>query len=356
MIGSRLPETLAGRLIPWLEVADNILTGTDDDAVSRRVALSVFVIRVFSAAIAFLSQVLLARMMGDFEYGIFVAVWVAVVILGTVTCIGFPTAVIRFIAKYQETGDTDLLRGTIIGSVGFSVASSTSIAILGATLLYFFQDQVTNYYVAPIFLAAICLPMLALQEVQDGVCRAFNWPGTALMPTYVIRPLMILAMMLIAVLAGYSASAVTAMTATIIATYFASTGQLIALVRKLKRIVPDGPKSYRPREWALVALPIFLIEGFYVLLTSVDILFVSAYMQPENVAIYFAAVKTLALVHFVYFAVKAAAAHRFSANDVMSPGSVPLTRKLPVRLNWSENKVIPPLPRPTGAGPLRRGR
>ena len=312
-IGSRLPEKLARHAQPWLEQADAILDGTDDDAVSKRMALLVFAIRVFSAAIAFLSQVLLARWMGDFEYGVFVGVWVVIVILGTVSCIGLPTAVLRFIGKYRESGDEELLRGTIVGSVSFAFLSSTVIAILGGVFIYIFQGSMTDYYVVPIVFAVICLPMLALQEVQDGVCRAFDWPGTALVPTFIIRPIMILIFMLIALATGFSASAVTAMGVTIIATYLCSTGQFVALILKLKSAVPKGPMQFRMKEWALVALPIFLIEGFYVLLTSVDILFVSALMRPEDVAVYFAAVKTLALVHFVYFAVRAATAHRFSA-------------------------------------------
>ncbi|MBL4892015.1 MAG: lipopolysaccharide biosynthesis protein [Rhizobiaceae bacterium] len=312
-IGSRLPEKLARHAQPWLEQADAILDGMDDDAVSKRMALLVFAIRVFSAAIAFLSQVMLARWMGDFEYGIFVGVWVVIVILGTVSCIGLPTAVLRFIGKYRESGDEELLRGTIVGSVSFAFLSSTVIAILGGVSIYTFQDSMTDYYVVPIVFAVICLPMLALQEVQDGVCRAFDWPGTALVPTFIIRPIMILIFMLIALAMGFSANAVTAMGVTIIATYLCSTGQFVALISKLKSAIPKGPMQFRMKEWVLVALPIFLIEGFYVLLTSVDILFVSALMRPEDVAIYFAAVKTLALVHFVYFAVRAATAHRFSA-------------------------------------------
>ncbi len=62
-----------------------------------------------------------------------------------------------------------------------------------------------------------------------------------------------------------------------------------------------------------IATPIFLVESFYNLLTNVDILFVSYYLAPEDTAVYFATVKTLALAHFVYFSVKAAAAHRFAA-------------------------------------------
>jgi O-antigen/teichoic acid export membrane protein len=40
---------------------------------------------------------------------------------------------------------------------------------------------------------------------------------------------------------------------------------------------------------------------------------VGFFMQPDDVAVYFATVKTLALVHFVYFAVKAGVAQRYAA-------------------------------------------
>jgi O-antigen/teichoic acid export membrane protein len=48
------------------------------------------------------------------------------------------------------------------------------------------------------------------------------------------------------------------------------------------------------------------------MLTNADVIIVGLYLPPEKVAVYFAAAKTMALVHFVYFAVKAAAAQRFS--------------------------------------------
>jgi O-antigen/teichoic acid export membrane protein len=42
--------------------------------------------------------------MGSFEYGIFVLVWVTMVIAGNVSCLGFHTSVIRFIPEYREKG------------------------------------------------------------------------------------------------------------------------------------------------------------------------------------------------------------------------------------------------------------
>ena len=69
-----------------------------------------------------------------------------------------------------------------------------------------------------------------------------------------------------------------------------------------------------------MSLPIFLVESFFFLLTNADVLMVGAYMQPDDVAVYFATVKTLALVHFVYFAVKAGVAQRYAAFTHGDPG------------------------------------
>ena len=190
-----LPKALYKRLAPGFARADAILKGASDSALSQRTAILAFAIRITSAAIAYISQVLMARWMGEFEYGIFVAVWVAFVILGGIGCLGFQTAIIRFISEYRTARDMPHLRGAIRGALGWSFAASSVIAVSGAGLLYLFSGAVTHYYVAPIFLAATCLPMLALQEVQDGVARAFNWPATALGPTFILRPVLLLAAM-----------------------------------------------------------------------------------------------------------------------------------------------------------------
>jgi O-antigen/teichoic acid export membrane protein len=52
------------------------------------------------------------------------------------------------------------------------------------------------------------------------------------------------------------------------------------------------------------------------MLTYVDTLILQAFVGPADVATYYAATKTLALVNFVYYAVSAASAHRFSEYHV----------------------------------------
>lgn len=312
LVPSFVRSRWGGRIDDALSQADSILDGGSDKAIDQRSALFAFAIRVLSAAIAFFSQVVLARWMGSFQYGVFVWIWVAVVIIGSLSCFGYPSIVVRFIPKYRQSNDMNSLRGVILGSKLFAFCSASFFALIGISGIYLFGDSIQSVYVIPFYLAAICLPMLALTETMDGVSRAFSWITLGLSPTFILRPLLILALMFVAVQTRYLATAQTAMTATIIATWLTGAIQLFLLNKKLGATLPSGPRTFHFKMWLKVAAPVFLIEGFFALLTNVDIMIVGFFLDPSKVAVYFAAVKVLALVHFVYFAVKAASAHRIS--------------------------------------------
>ncbi|MEO8667503.1 MAG: lipopolysaccharide biosynthesis protein, partial [Bauldia sp.] len=94
-IAERLPARVAALAVPGANAVDRMLYGADDRAVSQRSVASAFFIRVGSALITYLSQVFLARWMGGHEYGIFVVVWVGAVIVGSLSCLGVQTAVLR---------------------------------------------------------------------------------------------------------------------------------------------------------------------------------------------------------------------------------------------------------------------
>ena len=92
--------------------------------------------------------------------------------------------------------------------------------------------------------------------------------------------------------------------------------QLIQLRRRLRATVPAGPRRYEVRRWLHTSLPILLVWGMYTLLTSTDILVLKQFRPADEVAHYYAAAKTLALVSIIQFAVAAAAGHRFTAHHV----------------------------------------
>lgn len=288
-------------------------TDTGDHAAAQRMALTAFVIRILSAAIAFFSQIVQARIMGEFEYGIFVFVWVLTILIGNLSCLGFHSVVVRFVPQYRTEGAHGSLFGIAVTARIFSMLLATAVAGTGFMVLYFFGQIVENYYVVPIFLALIILPMIALGDVLDGTARANGWSLTALTPTFIIRPTLILIFLFVLMQAGYPPTAITAMIAALGATYATSIGQLVAVSTGMVKRYPSAQRAYNLGAWLKVALPIFFVEGFGYLLTNSDVVVVGLYLQPDEVGIYFAAAKTMALMQFVFFSVKAAAAPRFAS-------------------------------------------
>lgn len=307
-----LPAKAAALLRPLFSRVDQLLSPADEAAVAKRMSLIAFGIRIISAVIALVSQVLLARWMGSFEYGIFVLVWVSMIIAGNLSCLGFHTSIIRYIPEYLEKKLFAELRGIILASRLFSLAVSTAIALAGLAFIRFNAGSIEPFYVVPFYLGMFCLPMIALSDVLQGMSRAHSWPFSALAPIYLVRPILILLLMVMAIGTGYDASAETAVTCALVATYATTIGQLVFVTNAVDRRIPSGPRKVLFNQWLAVSLPIFLVEGFFFLLTNADVLMVGFFMTPHDVAIYFATVKILALVHFVYFAVKAGVAQRYA--------------------------------------------
>lgn len=312
-IDHMFPEAVSRRAQPLAAIVDRVLSGGDEASAAQRTTLVAFAIRVASAAIAFLSQVALARMMGAFEYGVFVMVWVSMVIIGNLSCFGFHTAIVRFLPQYRERGDLDHLRGLLLSGRLFVLATSTVMAGLAIAAAHFGASWFQSYYVVPFMIGALALPMIALGDTLDGTARANGWPIRALTPTYIVRPLLILGLLTTAWALGHPINGLTALVCAVLAAYLTTIGQLVFVTASIDRHFPSGPRRTELPLWIGVALPIFLVEGFFFLLINADVLMVGALMRPDDVAVYFATVKTLALVHFVYFAVKAGVAHRFAA-------------------------------------------
>lgn len=308
-----LPEGLSRRAQPLAQGFDSILQGGDEASQAQRTAMVAFAIRVASAAIAFLSQVMLARLMGTFEYGIFVFVWVSMTIIGSLSCLGFQTAMIRFLPQYRERGDLDRLRGLLVAGRLFVLATSTAAAMITIAVVQLSAEHFQSFYIVPFVIGALALPMVSLGETLDGTARANGWPVRALAPTYILRPVLILVFMIAAWVMGFEINGVNGLICAVLAAYATTISQLIVLRISLTRRYPAGAHRIDLRAWIAVALPLFLVEGFFYLLVNADVLMVGALMMPEDVAVYYATVKTLALAHFAYFAVKAAVAHRFAA-------------------------------------------
>jgi O-antigen/teichoic acid export membrane protein len=288
------------------------LAERSDSRLAQLVAGKVFLIRIANAMLALGTQVLLARWMGSFEFGVYIYVWTWVLMIGALSDVGLSSAARRFIPEYTELGAFDRLRGFLAGSRWLAFGVATGIGGLGALGVMLLEPYLDRFAIVPLYLACGIIPVYGLVQVQAGVAQSYDWPNLALMPFFIVRQFAIIALMGAAYLFGAPTDAVTAMVIAVITTWAVTIGQMIVLDRRLKAKVPAGPKHYEPKTWIATSIPIFIVEGFYLLLTYVDILALEHFRSPDEVAVYFAGARLLAVVAFVYFAIAGATTHKFT--------------------------------------------
>jgi O-antigen/teichoic acid export membrane protein len=307
------PRGANGLITTLLARALHVFSSDGERQKTQRDAILAFAVRVLSAGLLYLSQIVLARWMGSFEYGIYVFVWTWVLILGGLAHFGLNTASIRLAPEYRETEDFDRLRGLIRGARFASLLSGTLVMLVGLGGVYLLQDKIQSHFVLPVYLALVCIPLYTLTDVQDGIGRGNAWMSAALVPPYVLRPLLLLAAMFGAHAYGLKMDAATAAAAAIAATWVTGVIQMFLINARVAETVPEGPRHYDFKCWLKTSLPLVLISAAELMLQNTDVLVISRFMSPADVGIYFAAGKTMALIMFVHYAVGSAVAHKFAA-------------------------------------------
>lgn len=277
-------------------------------------ALITFAIRVASAGLTFGLQVMLARAMDLESYGNYVTLWTWLITLGSFGALGFAESSIRFLPRYRARGrEAHLVAYWRFGLLAVTLGSGL-IAVCAAGLAWRFSAETTPGIIA--IYIALGLPFLAIEYYLDGVCRSLGWNRLTAVTVFIARPLMIAGLAFICMIAG------TAITLHVVGLIITATLVAIALLMvaiiawrlrsidrmrfRLRRVTPQETM------WLKASAPLLLVSGLEDILTYSDVLILSAFMSPQDVGIYFAAARTLALANFVYFALWTVAGRGFA--------------------------------------------
>ena len=308
-----LPRGLLARLRSRLGGVPGGSVGSSGEALlTRRLAGTIFMIRVVSAALAYLSQILLARWMGGSDYGVYVYVWTWVLMLGSMMDFGISASAQKIIPEYRTRGEHALLRGFLSGSRWMTLIVSSIVSALLALAVKSLSPWIDANTILPLYIGCITLPAFVVANNQDGIARSHDWMRLGLMPQFIVRQSLIIGVTAGMFALGFNLGATAAMLASAAAVWIAMIGQMVVLNRRLGHHVEPGPKAYDVRGWLAVSLPVLMVEGFYLLLSYTDVLVLQQFRSSQEVGVYFAVVKTLALVSFIHYAMSATTAHRFA--------------------------------------------
>ena len=272
--------------------------------------------------------------MGGSDYGVYVYVWTWVLLLGSMMDFGISASAQKIIPEYRTSGEHALLRGFLSGSRWMTFAVSAAISLALAGLVKLLSPWIEAGAVVPLYIGCATLPPFVVANTQDGIARSHDWMRLGLMPQFIVRQALIIGFTFGLFALGFNLGATAAMIASAGAVWVAMIGQMIVLNRRLASHVEAGPKAYDIRGWLAISLPILLVESFYLLLSYTDVLVLQQFRSSEEVGVYFAVVKTLALVSFIHYAMSATTAHRFAEYNALGD-KARLSAYVAHAINWT---------------------
>jgi O-antigen/teichoic acid export membrane protein len=286
-----------------------LLRGKGIGAVLARGAGYALVIRVASSGVAFGTQIVLARVLGTESFGIYAYVTTWMLLLTLAAMLGLHTATLRFVSEYRGLQEWGLLRGYVQRSQQLTLLTSSAIGLGVAVSVHALRDRLGAELTLAFELACLTIPVFALLHVQSAVLRGLKRIVASLVPVEVVRPVLIAAgAASLFLCAGTRPGAPTALSINLAATLAALGLTLTALRHSLPSEVHSQPAQYRSKEWVRVALPVWLVTAFSLVLSEIGIIMVGSLLDPRQSGIYAAAVRLASLLSFGLIAVSTMAA------------------------------------------------
>lgn len=274
-----------------------ILHGQGVGAVFARGASGAFLGKVLGMGLGFLLQIVMARALGVDQFGFYMyaLAWVSIAMM--LALLGYDTAIMRFIARYQAAGEWGKLRGVLRHAVRWVLGAGVLIAVLASLLTWLLGARLEPGLAPVLFAATPLIPLFALSSLRQSALRGYRQVFRAELPDSVFRPLLLMTLVGMWWMTQGGMTATQAMLAQIAAALAA----FILGGWWLHRATPAGVRAAVPEydsEWAKVALPMLMISGLHLVLKQTDVVMIGAMAGAREAGIYAAMVRLADLAVF----------------------------------------------------------
>ncbi len=247
------------------------------------------------------------------SYGAYAYAIAFATVLAKAPALGLPGAVLRFIPEYTADKSWKRLRGIVVYSTRLILILGTAFAGGGVLFAIYFRPLSGSASQAPLVLGMMCIPLLALMELQWGILRSTRDILLAYLPARLGQPALVIAgVFLWSQMSASRVTAESALVVTIVGLSLILVVQRISVRWRLPEESSGQAAEYDARSWLHVAFPLLLTGGFTLVILQADLLMLGYLKDAAEAGLYSAASKTAALVGFVLNSVNAIATPTFA--------------------------------------------
>ncbi len=264
-----------------------------------RDAVASFSLNIFSAAVSLISTLILARLVGAANYGIYAVAIVYANVFAFVACLGFPQLIIRTQARATKAQTQAAPRAVQKMAMLTAIVTGSGLALMGLAFSGRLLPTSTPQSFWAFVIAMMMVVPIASQRLREAILLGLHQPILSLLPERLFRSTaMLVGVVVTALVAGTGLGAPHAIAMQAVA-YAVSISAAYYLVSK------TAPRAAKPKHITLdphlikEALP-FLFVGLSTLLAGrVDIMMLAVLTEAETVGQYRLAAQIAAIVMMI---------------------------------------------------------
>lgn len=313
------------RIKPAAPISTGLLTHPQDSAVTwrkllHRGASGAFVVSVVGTGLGLVAHIVVARLIGKNEYGVYALMLSWVMVLATVAQAGQDTNVVRFLPTYIFRSDWGKAQGLRRGIGFFVLAVSIVMALIGCVFVHFVGEHDTPGWRATFYIGFAMLPVITQLQQSGALHRAFKRATSANAYMVLVRPIVLIPLLLLLALVLHRMDAPVAAAANAMAALLALAASAWHLSRAWPRRGRGTRAEYELRSWVRVGVQLSMYSIVWVVGYRLDVLILGAFLGPGDVGPYYAATTMAAFSTYALNAVNVALgpfiSERYDAGDL----------------------------------------
>lgn len=269
-------------------------------------------IRVGGAGLGLVAHIVASRMIGAEEFGRYSLLLVWLLVLGYGATAGSGQLVCRYLAQFVKAEDYASISGLLRAVLVTTMVIATLLAAVAIGFVTLVPLGLGPYDALLAVLALSAIPLVTLQDDLESIARGLDRPALGIGPAYIARYAVIILGLLVLLIMGRDADALTVMAFTWVGLAVSIAAQYILLRRHLRRIFPGVRPHYDLRRWVKTALPMAGADVTEMLLLNADVLILGLFVAPEYVAYYFAATRLAQVLTYISYGTTAATAQKYA--------------------------------------------
>lgn len=255
-------------------------------------------VNLVGSVLAFAAHVVLARLIGAGQYGLYAVSLAWIAIMALTAKMGLDAVVLRLVAAYAATAEWGRLLGLARFAGLVTLLAAGGVYAFLVLFLELADDAVGPPMKLALEVAGLLVPVMAVNGMLQATLRGLKHPVLAVVPENLLRPVLLVVAAL--VLAHVVPSSDVDVRAMIWLTLF--TG-LVALAvnfwlcddligAKLRGVRAE----YLGTQWRRIAAPLWLMAAMHLVLHQVDLLIMGAIRDAEEAGVYAAVLRLAGIV------------------------------------------------------------